>query len=88
MKINKKQNRREFLISSGWNGLVSIFGIMGLSIGNKNMVSGRGKKCPENVTCRECYKMGVCEEKAAVKTRKDIKANCYKAKISKGVSHG
>ncbi len=88
MNINKNQNRRDFLISSGWKGIVTGFGFIRISMSEKNHVSGNIEKCPEKITCRDCYKMGVCEEDLAIETRKEVKRNNHTAKISKGANHG
>ena len=88
MNFSKNQNRREFLASSGRKGLTTALGFFGISLVNKNLLADDGKKCPENLNCRDCYKMGVCEEKIAAETRKEVKTNCYKTKVSKGASHG
>ena len=88
MNINKYQNRREFLISSTRKGLMTGLGFIGISLGNKSPESGYGEKCPLNLTCRDCSKMGVCLENKAVEMRKEIKTNGHTAKISKGTNHG
>jgi len=87
MSKSKNQNRREFLLSSGWKGLITGFGYIGTSAAKTNPVSGE-VRCPDNLSCHDCYKLGVCEEHLAVQTRKDIKINYYKTKVSKGTNHG
>ncbi len=88
MKTSKNLNRRDFLTSSGKKAIMTGLGFIGISIDNKNPISGNEENCPENITCCDCYKMGVCEKDLAVETRKDIQENCYMAKKSKGTNHG
>ncbi len=88
MKTSKNLDRRAFLITSGKKGLMTCLSFIGISNDNKNSVSGNEERCTENITCHDCYKMGVCEKDLAFETRKDIKANYYKAKKSKGTNHG
>jgi len=88
MNINNNQNRRDFLISSGRKGIITGLGFIGISIAGKNRISDNSEKCPENLTCHDCYKMGVCEKDMAVEARKEVKTNSHTAKISKGARHG
>ena len=88
MNSNKNQNRRDFLISSARKGLLSGFGFFGISLTVKSKNIEEGENCPANITCRDCYKLGVCFELKAVEMKKEIKTNIYTDKISKGANHG
>ncbi len=86
--MNKYQNRRDFLIYSARQGLIAGLGFFGISLVNNNLTYADTEKCPRNLTCGECYKMGVCPENKAAETRNEIKRNGLTAKISKGANHG
>ena len=86
--LSKYHNRREFLDNSVKKGITAALGFIGISLNWKNISAVNNKKCAENISCRDCYKMGTCEEPAAVETRREVKLNCYKSKSPKGVNHG
>lgn len=88
MNFKKNQNRRDFLISSATKGLLSGFGFFGVSLKAKSKIFAEGENCPANITCRDCFKLGVCLENKAVEMKKEIKTNIYTDKISKGANHG
>ena len=88
MNFKKNQNRRDFITSSLKNGIFSGFGFLGISLHAKGINSGKRESCPPNITCRDCYKLGVCFEDKAVSTKKEIKTKIYINKISKGANHG
>ncbi len=86
--FNKKQSRRDFLISSVRKGFITGLGFIGISLGYKIPKTESKTKCPKNGTCRDCFKLGVCEEQIAALTRKEIKERIYIGKISKGANNG
>ncbi len=88
MNFKKNQNRRDFLISSARKGLLSGFGFFGISNSVKSKNIDEYENCPANITCRNCFKLGVCFESKAVEMKKEIKTKIYTNKVSKGVSHG
>ena len=87
MKLNKIQNRRDFLRDSVKKGLKFMGGISGIIIGNQNLVSGIDNDCPFNIPCSDCYKMGICDKEAAEKARHEVKRDSKIVKISKGASN-
>lgn len=88
MNFRKNQNRRDFLLSSLRNGLLSGFGFLGISLHAKDQNRGGEENCPPNILCRDCCRLGVCFEDDAVKWKKEVKTKIYTNKISKGANHG
>jgi hypothetical protein len=68
-----KQNRREFLISSGRKTVLSGLGFIGISLGYKTLTSDRDTSCEVNLPCRNCFKLGNCNEDKAAEMRNEIK---------------
>ncbi len=73
VKLNKKQTRREFLISTVRNSVVSGLGFMGIILGYKSVNSDPASCCEVNLPCRNCFKLGSCSEDKAVTMRSEIK---------------
>ena len=84
MKFHKIQNRRDFLKGSFSNGLKSVLSITGI-LGEQNIYSAIEDECQENISCHDCYMMGICEKEEAERTRFIVKRNGQSAKIPKGV---
>jgi len=72
-KISNKQNRRDFLISSGRKLFLSGLGIIGVSLGYKKLSADEDTLCEVNLPCRNCFKLGNCEEDKASETRNNLK---------------
>ena len=72
-KISNKQNRRDFLISSGRKLFLSGLGIVGFSLGYKTLSADEDTLCEVNLPCRNCFKLGNCEEDKASETRSNLK---------------
>jgi len=86
--LNKKQNRREFLISTARNTVISGLGILGITLGYKSLTSDPNTLCEVNLPCRNCFKLGNCSEDNAVETRNEIKVSDQPANNSTGVNNG
>jgi hypothetical protein len=88
MNFSKYQNRRDFLDSSVKKGIAAALGFIGISLNSKNYSPVNNDNCHANISCRDCYKMGYCEEAIAVETRKKVKLYYYTSKSPKGANHG
>ena len=87
-KIRNKQNRRDFLISSGRKLFLSGLGIIGLSLGYKTFSADEDTLCEVNLPCRNCFKLGNCEEDKASETRNNIKEKDHLDKKTKVRENG
>ncbi len=72
MKFENKQNRRDFLISSARKIAVGGLGLIGLSMAYKNITSDGANSCEVNLPCRNCFKLGKCEDDKAIDMRKEV----------------
>jgi len=88
LKQDKNQNRREFLITSVRNTILSGLGIIGLGLGYKTLSSDPESRCEVNLPCRNCFKLGDCGEDEAVELRNDIKRKDKKTTNEGGVGNG
>ncbi len=88
MNFNKNQNRREFLISTARNIVFGGLGFMGISLGYKTITSDPEDICEVNLPCRNCFKLGNCNEDKAVVLRKDLKENNPAVEIKTGNDNG
>lgn len=70
---NEKQNRREFLKSATRNTVISGLGLLGISLGYKSLSRDPEKICAVHLPCRNCFKLGNCNEDEALKMRSSIK---------------
>lgn len=85
MNNDKKQNRRDFLISAGRKTLIGGLGLLSIGLGYKSLTADKSKTCEVNLPCRNCFKLGDCAEDKAVNMRKEIKEN---TQSKKGINNG
>jgi len=88
MTDDKKQDRREFLISSVRNTMIGGLGLLGIGLGYKSINADPQKQCEVNLPCRNCFKLGNCAEDKAIKMRNDIKQDDLSAKQKNGKENG
>ncbi len=88
LKLNKNQNRREFLIASARNTVMGGLGILGITLGYDSITADPENRCEVNLPCRNCFKLGNCGEDKAVELRGEIKAKDLPDKKSSGVNNG
>ena len=87
-KFSNKQNRRDFLISSGRKLFLSGLGIVGISLGYKTLSADEDTLCEVNLPCRNCFKLGNCEEDKASETRSNLKGKDHPDKKIEGRENG
>lgn len=87
-EIKKQPNRREFLISSGRKLFLSVFGIIGLSLGYNTLTTDKDTLCEVNLPCRNCFKLGNCSEDKASETRNKVNEKDQPNIKSRGKENG
>ena len=85
---DRKQNRRDFLISSARKAVIGGLGFVGISLGYKSLGSDATETCEVNLPCRNCFKLGSCSEDKAVEQREEIKQNDQASKKLNGTANG
>lgn len=81
MSFKKNQNRREFLKNSARYFTLGGVSFLGIKLAADSIKSGSDPACEVNLPCRNCFKLGGCNEVKAVKMREEIKTDA-KAKPS------
>jgi len=85
---SRKQNRREFLISVTRNVVIGGLGLLGITLGYKSLNSDPENSCEVNLPCRNCFKLGNCNEDKAVKMKNEIKQDNQPAPVTNGKDNG
>jgi hypothetical protein len=87
-KNKKKQNRREFLISSTRKTVLGGLGFIGVSLGYKTVTSESQTTCEVNLPCRNCFKLGSCSEDRADEMRQEIRKTGQQSSETSGKNNG
>ena len=87
-KNNTKQNRREFLISTGRKTVLGGLGFIGISLGYKTLTTDQDTSCEVNLPCRNCFKLGNRIEDKAAEMRNEIKQSDQSANKLNGKENG
>lgn len=74
MDFKKNQNRREFLKTAGRYLSLGGLSLLGISAGVKGLSDKDEPVCEVNLPCRNCFKLGNCQEDKAVEMRDKIKS--------------
>ena len=86
MKLNAIQNRRDFFKCSLQKGIKYLGSITGIIVSDPNLFYNN-RDCQNNISCRNCYKMGICEEDEAEQARAEVKRDNQIVKVSKGTKN-
>ncbi|MDX1700695.1 MAG: hypothetical protein R3250_08765 [Melioribacteraceae bacterium] len=83
-----KQNRREFIISSTRKTILGGLSLVGISLGIRSISADEESICEVNLPCRNCFKLGGCNEDKAHEVKEQIRNNDKQAGRLKGGKNG
>jgi hypothetical protein len=70
---DKLQNRREFVISAARKTIFGGLSIAGIALGYRSISADEESICEVNLPCRNCFKLGGCNEERAKETKIQIR---------------
>ena len=67
------QNRREFIISATRKTIFGGLSMVGIALGFRSISADEESICEVNLPCRNCFKLGGCNEDKANETKIQIR---------------